>query len=132
MWQLNSQVKGIKILSHYIKKWTLNKKRKTRMRNGIERGRGSVNGAAFSAVLRLAQGHRTFDEMSLWRFAGLGALGGLVVSLIVGSAAFLVAFTVLGAGSAAGSLAVARMADPSLESGEGLGLLEEETPDPSA
>ena len=92
---------------------------------------GFINGAAFSAVLRLAQGHRTFDEMSLWRFAGLGALGGLVVSLIVASAAFLVAFTVLGAGSAAGSLALARMADPSLESGEGLGLLEGETPDPS-
>ena len=93
---------------------------------------GFINGAAFSAVLRLAQGHRTFDEMSLWRFAGLGALGGLIVSLIIGSAAFLVLFTLLGAGCAAGSLALARMADPSLESGEDLGLLEGETPDSSA
>lgn len=92
---------------------------------------GFINGAAFSAVLRLAQGHRTFDEMSLWRFAGLGALGGLVVSLTIGSSAFLVAFTVLGAGCAVGSLALARRASPELESGEGLGLLEGETPDPS-
>ncbi len=92
---------------------------------------GFINGAAFSAVLRIAEGRRTFGELSLWRFAGLGALGGLVVSLLTGGG-FLVAFTVLGAGSAAGSLALARGADdPLLESGEGVGLLEGESPDPS-
>ncbi len=91
---------------------------------------GFFNGASFSAVLRLAEGHRTFDEMSLWRFAGWGAVGGLVMSMIAGGT-FLVPFMLLGAGCAAGSLALARRADPLLESGEGLGLLEGESPDPS-
>ncbi len=33
---------------------------------------GFINGVAFSAVLRIAEGRRTFEEMSLWRFAGWG------------------------------------------------------------
>jgi hypothetical protein len=92
---------------------------------------GFINGASFAAVLRIVEGRRRFDEMSLWRFAGLGAVGGLVVSLLTGGG-FVVAFTVLGAGSAAGSLALARRADdPLLEPGDAVGLLEGETPDPS-
>ena len=39
--------------------------------------------------------------------------------------------TLMAASSAAGSLALARRADPLLESGEGVGLLEGELPDPS-
>ena len=91
---------------------------------------GFINGVAFSAVLRIAEGRRTFEEMSLWRFAGWGVVGGLVVSLLTG-VGFLVFFTLLGAGCAAGSLAVARRADPLLESGKGVGLLEGESPNPS-
>ena len=37
---------------------------------------GFINGVAFSAVLRIAEGRRTFEEMSLWRFAGWGVVGG--------------------------------------------------------
>jgi hypothetical protein len=70
-----------------------------------------VNGMAFSVVLRVAEGHRRFDELSLWRFAGLGAVGGFVVSLLTGGWGFLGTFIVLGAGSAAGSLALARRAN---------------------
>jgi hypothetical protein len=40
-----------------------------------------------------------------------------------------VVMALMGAGSAAGSLALARRADPVLESGEEVGLLEEETSD---
>ena len=42
-----------------------------------------------------------------------------------------VLMALMGAGSAGGSLALARRADPLLESGESAGLLEGETPDPS-
>ena len=90
---------------------------------------GFINVVAFSAVLRIAEGRRTFEEMSLWRFAGWGVVGGLVVSLLTGGG-FLVFFTLLGAGCAAGSLAVSRRADPLLEPGKGVGLLEGESPNP--
>ena len=76
---------------------------------------------------------RTFNEMSLPRFAFLGAVGGLLLSglLLLGgteswSASALTSsvITLLGMGSAAGSLALARRADPLLESGESDGLIE--------
>ena len=81
---------------------------------------GFMGGGAFSVALGLAGRRRTFDEMSLPRFAGLGALAPLL--LIVPSAfsggvfnpGGLIAvalLALLGAGSAAGSLALARMAD---------------------
>lgn len=85
---------------------------------------GFVAGVAFSGVLGLVDGRRRFDQMSLPRFAGWGAAGGLLLSAIFVSAvalaedpAFLSNFVVLGpvfavagAGSAAGSLAIARKA----------------------
>ena len=37
---------------------------------------GFIGGAAFSGVLGIAGGRRRFDEMSLPRFAGWGAVGG--------------------------------------------------------
>lgn len=90
---------------------------------------GFIGGAIFSIALRIAEGRRTFDEMSLPSFAVLGAVGGLFVSGLFGWGYFI--FTLLGAGSAAGSLALGRKADRLLESGEGLRLLEGKTPDPS-
>ncbi len=96
---------------------------------------GFMGGGAFSVVLGLAGRRRTFDEMSLPRFAGLGALAPLL--LIVPSAfsggvfnpGGLIAvalLALLGAGSAAGSLALARMADDgeALDAGETSGLIE--------
>ena len=90
---------------------------------------GLIGGAIFSMTLGVAEGRRTFDEMSLPSFAVLGAVVGLFVSGLLAGGYFV--FPLLGAGSAAGSLALARRASPELESGEGLGLLEGETPDPS-
>ena len=80
---------------------------------------GFFGGAAFSVVLGIAAGSRRFDEMSLPRFARWGALGGLLVSVPIMTASgftplSLVAasiVTLLCAGSAAGSLALARMAE---------------------
>ena len=101
---------------------------------------GFIGGTTFSGVLGLTEGRRRFDELSLSRFAALGAVGGTFVSILMlagggafGPPTFLIVgvAALLGAGSAAGSLALARRADSLLESGEALGLLEEESPDPS-
>jgi hypothetical protein len=93
----------------------------------LRRIRGAL-GALFSIVLGIVGRSRRFDELSLPRFAALGALGGLLVSLIpaamvgVGlsqigredaglwtlTAVIIGPFTILSALSAAGSLMLAR------------------------
>ena len=100
---------------------------------------GFAGGAAFSIVLSVSEGRRRFDEMSLWRFAFWGALGGVLMSwLLIGTGTETVDSIVtygiiplLAAGSAAGSLALARRADDRelLEHGADvadIGLTEEE------
>jgi hypothetical protein len=83
---------------------------------------GFFAGAAFSGVLGLVEGRRRFDQMSLPRFAGWGAVGGLVLAVIFVLLVSLTGenleilvlgpvFAVAGAGSAAGSLALARMSE---------------------
>ena len=79
---------------------------------------GFIGGTSFSVALGIAEGRRRFDEMSLPRFAGWGAVGGLLVSMlllsnqgVLGAVLIVGVFTLLGAGSAAGSLALARRAD---------------------
>ena len=84
---------------------------------------GFLAGIIFSGVLSVIEGHRRLDEMSLPRFAGWGAVGGLLLSGIFGLAVALggeplwgellvlgPVFALAGAASAAGSLALARMA----------------------
>ena len=98
---------------------------------------GFVSGAVFSGVLGIAEGRRRFDEMSLPRFAAWGAVGGLLLFGLAGGAGGGIygmvvngsIVALLGAGSAAGSLALARRADDRelLEAGEeALGLIEAE------
>jgi hypothetical protein len=76
-------------------------------------------------VLSLVEGHRRFDQVSLRRFAAWGATGGFLLSAAfvvavsrAGDPAFLwnlvvvgPVFAVAAAGSAAGSLALARRAE---------------------
>lgn len=80
---------------------------------------GFFAGVAFSGVLAIVEGRRTFDRMSLPRFAGWGALGGVLLSAVfvpvagLGLDVFLglgVVFGFSGAVCAAGSLALARKA----------------------
>ena len=85
---------------------------------------GFVAGVIFSGVLGLVEGRRRFDQMSLPRFAAWGAAGGFLLSAtfflavsLAGDPAFLwnlvivgPVFAVAAAGSAAGSLALARRA----------------------
>jgi len=94
----------------------------------------------------LVEGRRRFDQMSLPRFAGWGAAGGFLLSAIFVLAVALAEdpaflwnlvvlgpiFAVAGAGSAAGSLALARRAEDRelLDAGEeaaDVGLSEKET-----
>ena len=81
---------------------------------------GFLAGATFSGVLGIAEGRRTFDQMSLPRFAGWGAVGGLLLAgafvLAAGLGGDLIlvlgpVFALSSAASAAGSLALARMAE---------------------
>ncbi len=67
---------------------------------------GLIGGGAFSL------GRRRLEEMSLPRFAGLGAVGGLLLGVLWGPETLLTLSiaTLLGAGSVAGSLALARRA----------------------
>jgi hypothetical protein len=86
---------------------------------------GFLAGVTFSGVLGALEGRRSLDQISLPRFAGWGAVGGLLLSVIfvlavaltgditpLGNLVFLgPVFAVAGAGSAAGSLALARIAE---------------------
>jgi len=83
---------------------------------------GFLAGVAFSGVLGLVEGRRTFDQMSMPRFAGWGAVGGVLFAAIFVLAAGLGGEALVGLGAvfglasaacAAGSLALARRAaDP--------------------
>ena len=86
---------------------------------------GFTAGVAFSAVLVLTEGRRRFDQMSLPRFAGWGAVGGLLLSAVFSKAASLEwgdvlaiapTFALASAICASGSLAVARRAAAALSS----------------
>src|SRR5512132_1607425 len=78
---------------------------------------GFIAGVIFSAFLALTEGRRRFDQMSLPRFAGWGAAGGLLLAAVFARAASLdlgdvlaiaPTFAVASAVCASGSLALAR------------------------
>lgn len=80
---------------------------------------GFLAGATFSGIIGILEGSRRFDQMSIPRFAGWGAVGGLLLSGVFALAAGLVGeylvlgpvFALAGATSAAGTLAIARRAE---------------------
>jgi len=68
-------------------------------------------GLAFSFVLWIAEGRRSFDALRLPRIAAWGALGGFFLGTIVGLPAVgIAALALTSAASAAGTLALARRA----------------------
>ncbi len=93
---------------------------------------GFIGGALFSVLLGIGEHRRRFDELSVCRFAGWGAVGGLLLTMIPASAVLsgsatgadlahefwaitsilVVPLTALSAASAAGSLWLARRAAP--------------------
>ena len=84
---------------------------------------GFFAGAIFSGVLSIVEGRRDFEQLSLPRLAGWGAVGGLLLSVVFVLAVAMFGndqldlvvlgpvFAVAGAASAAGSLALARGAE---------------------
>jgi hypothetical protein len=80
---------------------------------------GFMSGVTFSGVLKLVAGRRRFDELSLGPFAGWGAVGGLLLWGVLAATAgpggepliLLPVFASAGAGSAAGTLLLARRAE---------------------
>ena len=83
-------------------------------------GLGFIAGVTFSGLLVLTEGRRRLDQMSLPRFAGWGAMGGLLLSaLFLGTGgpvglgevlAISTMFALASAVCASGSLALARRA----------------------
>ena len=76
---------------------------------------GFFGGIVFSVVLAIAENRRRFDELAIPRFGIWGAvagalLGGGAIAMGLG-APIIVPFTLCGAISASGSLALARRAD---------------------
>ena len=78
---------------------------------------GFFAGVTFAGIVALTEGRRTFGQMALPRFAGWGAVGGLLLSAVFaraaslsGGEALLIAptFALASAVCAAGSLALAR------------------------
>ena len=102
---------------------------------------GFLAGVIFSVILRIVEGGRSFDQMSLPRFAAWGGVGGLllagIMAAIIGGDALLVlgpVFALSGAACASGSLALARMAKgrEGLDAGanvDEIGLTEDEARD---
>jgi len=95
---------------------------------------GFLAGATFSVVVGMVEGRRSFDQMSVPRFALWGAVGGLLLSgafiLAAGLDGGLIlvlgpVFALSSAASAAGSLALARRVDDRelLDSGSDANLI---------
>jgi hypothetical protein len=75
---------------------------------------GFLGGAAFSIVFGIAARRRSFEELSLVRFGALGGMAGVAVGAFLmttgAPALIIVPAALLCAGSASGSLALARRA----------------------
>jgi hypothetical protein len=80
---------------------------------------GFIAGVTFSSLLVMTEGRRNFDQMSLRRFAGWGAIGGVLLSAFFAKTASLgwgdllalaPTLAVASAVCASGSLALARRA----------------------
>ena len=97
---------------------------------------GFVAGGSFASVLSIAERRHTLADLSLWRVALWGGIGGTLLIIVAVSIAALVGasigggvlgglagFFLLGAGCASGSVALAKRADRKLLEGDEQQLL---------
>ena len=75
-------------------------------------GVGFVAGSAFGVILSILERHKKLEDLSFWRIAMWGGLGGLALAAIFGLQYLpqTVVLTLLGVGSATGSVALAKRA----------------------
>lgn len=82
---------------------------------------GLVGGSAFAVILSIAERRHNLADLSLWRVAFWGALGGVLMALAFGGGNLFLDFVafmaVSGAVSSAGTVAVAKRADARLIEG---------------
>jgi hypothetical protein len=73
-------------------------------------GAGFAAGGAFGVVLSSLEGGKKLKDLSLWRIALWGGVGGLVFAAVLGPQYLgeIAALWLLGVGSASGSVALAR------------------------
>ncbi len=87
---------------------------------------GFVGGSSFGVVLSILERHKSIEDLSLWRFALWGGLGGLAFAVTLGPAYLspVIFFTLLGVGSATGTVALAKRGiEPTLIEGDDESLL---------
>ena len=77
----------------------------------------------FTALVGIVERNRRLEELSLPRFAGWGALAGLLLGVALGAPPLFLGITTAGSSiAAAGSLALARVAEKRARLGGGAGL----------
>ena len=75
---------------------------------------GFIAGSAFGVVLSILERHKKLEDLSLWRIAMWGGLGGIVLAglfALLGGVQYwpeAAAFTLYGIGSATGTVALAK------------------------
>jgi hypothetical protein len=71
---------------------------------------GFIAGASFGVILSLLERHKRLEDLTFKRLALWGSLAGLVIVAMLGAAflAPVIIFTLLGIGSATGTLALAK------------------------
>ena len=71
---------------------------------------GFIAGSSFGVILSVLERHKKLEDLSLWRIALWGGLGGLALVAVIGVKylAPAIVLTLLGVGSATGSVALTR------------------------
>jgi len=100
---------------------------------------GLVAGSAFAVILSIAERRHRLEDLSLWRTALWGGLGGILVAAAFSGSwvnfwSFAATMAVSAAASSAGTVAVAKRAERKLiqeEDDSGLGLEGEGEPPPA-
>jgi hypothetical protein len=74
---------------------------------------GFIAGSSFAAILSIVERRKRLEDLSLWRIAVWGGLGGILLAAVLGVDYMnpVGLFTVLGVGSATGTVALARRGD---------------------
>ena len=80
---------------------------------------GFIAGSVFGVLLSILERHKKLEDLSLWRIALWGTVGGLALRALLGPTFYWWEFfTVVAVGSATGTVALAKRAERKLLEGE--------------